>query len=168
MKRFGLLLLLIVVASFLVFFSRKKEEPASTTASLEKEGLPLLSPPPLLPARELTTDSPLFSWERLLVEDGSATEDRDALQEIVTSFLQSTPPGARPPLGPNEEFTRALSDPETMGGTAIPPDHPAIRDGELIDRWGTPWLFHQESSGAVGVRSAGPDRSLFTGDDIAR
>lgn len=164
MKRW-LGILLILAACFAAFFVfQKKDEPARQVVS---QDIQQVSPPTLFPAREATTESPLFSWERLLAEDGSPTEDRAALQEIVTNFLQSIPTGSRPPLGPNEEFARAFSDPEPMGEAAIPPTHPAIRDGEIIDRWGTPWFFHQESSGSVNVRSAGPDRRLFTPDDIA-
>ena len=38
--------------------------------------------------------------------------------------------------------------------------------GELIDRWGTPFFFHQLSREFMQVRSAGPDRRHFTADDV--
>jgi hypothetical protein len=37
--------------------------------------------------------------------------------------------------------------------------------GELTDRWGTPFFFHQVSKAQMEVRSAGPDRRMWTADD---
>ena len=49
----------------------------------------------------------------------------------------------------------------------IPPDHPAInRRGELCDRWGTPFFFHAESAKQMSIRSAGPDKKMWTDDDV--
>lgn len=123
-------------------------------------------PPALLEPRSATADKPLLSWERLLARDGSPAEDCEVLAEMVSNFLQSAPVDHRPPLGGNEEITRALTNAETLGEAALPDTHPAIIGGQLVDRWGTPWHFHQQSSGIIEVRSAGPDRRLFTHDDV--
>lgn len=122
--------------------------------------------PRLLPVRAATPENPAYSWERLLVEDGTLAEDRAALQDIVSNYLQSAPHSTRPPLGTNEEITRALMDRDALGESAIPASHPAIVSGQLVDRWGSPWFFHQMSADVIEVRSAGPDRRLFTGDDL--
>ncbi|NJR41704.1 MAG: hypothetical protein HC767_02585 [Akkermansiaceae bacterium] len=122
--------------------------------------------PALLPARVGTPDDPLQSWERLLVIDGTPAEDRVALSDLVTNYLQGTNISQRPPLGTNEEITRALSDPAVLGKTAIPTSHPAILSGQLVDRWGSPWFFHQASANVFEVRSPGPDRRLYTDDDV--
>lgn len=128
------------------------------------------APPPPAPAllepRAATPDQPLQSWERLLARDGSPSEDREVLAEMVSNFLQSTPVDHQPPLGSNEEITRALTDKDTLGDAALPTNHPAIISGQLVDRWGTPWFFHQQSSDVIEVRSAGPDRRLFSADDV--
>ncbi len=124
--------------------------------------------PLLLKARTPTPEYPLQSWERLLAEDGTPTEDRAALADVVRNYLEAIPADQRPALGTNEEITRALSDGEDLGKSAIPPTHPAILGGELVDRWGSPWSFHPLSANVIEVRSAGPDRKLFTGDDIVR
>ena len=50
----------------------------------------------------------------------------------------------------------------------IPPGHRAIdRNGELCDRWGTPFFFHAESATHMEIRSAGPDKKMWTDDDVA-
>jgi hypothetical protein len=122
--------------------------------------------PQLLPARAATPENPVNSWERLLVADGTPVEDRASLEDIVINYLQSAPPSTRPPLGTNEEITRALMDRDALGDSAIPASHPAIVSGQLVDRWGSPWFFHQMSADLIEVSSAGPDRKLFTPDDV--
>jgi hypothetical protein len=70
------------------------------------------------------------------------------------------------PVGENHEITEALAGRNRLRLVLIPPDHPAINArGEWCDRWGTPWFFHQRSGTAMELRSAGPDRRLFTADD---
>lgn len=71
------------------------------------------------------------------------------------------------PVGSNAEIMKAI-----MGGNPVqamlgpPPGHSLNPAGELVDRWGTPYFFHQLSKDTMEIRSAGPDRVLWTGDDI--
>jgi hypothetical protein len=70
------------------------------------------------------------------------------------------------PVGENSEITAALKGRNKLGFAFIPPDNPAINSkGELCDRWGTPYFFHQLSGEKMEIRSAGPDRRLWTADD---
>jgi len=71
------------------------------------------------------------------------------------------------PVGDNAEITAVLTGKNRLGFAFIRPDHPAVsRRGELCDRWGTPFYFHQISGYVMQVRSAGPDRHQWTEDDI--
>jgi len=36
----------------------------------------------------------------------------------------------------------------------------------VMDRWNTPYWFHANAATQVEIRSAGPDRNLFTADDL--
>jgi hypothetical protein len=66
----------------------------------------------------------------------------------------------------NVHFTNALrgANPERL--PILPAGHPRLSaEGALCDAWGTPFFFHQISRSEVTVRSAGPDRVLFTADD---
>ena len=38
--------------------------------------------------------------------------------------------------------------------------------GELVDNWDTPYFFHQLSRTEMEIRSAGPDRRMWTADDL--
>lgn len=70
------------------------------------------------------------------------------------------------PVGSNAEIMHAV-----MGGNEVranlgPPTGQQVNEmGELVDRWGTPYFFHQLSGKSMEVRSAGPDRRLWTADD---
>ena len=72
-----------------------------------------------------------------------------------------------PPIGSNQDLVRALTGRNPRGVVLLPPGSEAINaNGELIDRWGTPYHIHQISSTRIDFRSAGPDRVLFSADDI--
>jgi hypothetical protein len=40
------------------------------------------------------------------------------------------------------------------------------KHGELVDPWGTAYFFHQLSGKETEIRSAGPDKILWTADDL--
>jgi hypothetical protein len=70
------------------------------------------------------------------------------------------------PTGENAEITAVLTGHNRLGFAFIPPDCGAIDGkGQLVDRWGTPYFFHQLSGEKMEIRSAGPDRELWTADD---
>jgi hypothetical protein len=71
------------------------------------------------------------------------------------------------PVGENSEITAALTGRNRLGFAFIPKDCPAISPkGELCDRWGKPYFFHQISGEKMEIRSAGPDKVLWTADDV--
>lgn len=124
-------------------------------------------PPTLLPPRAPGA-GPALAWERLLAADGSPLDDLSALGELSTAYFQAgpAPGGQRLSPGFNEDWVTALQDAEALGESALPASHPALRDGRLIDRWGTPWQVHPLALDQVQWRSAGPDRRLYTEDDL--
>lgn len=67
----------------------------------------------------------------------------------------------------NRDIMNALTGNNPGKLPVFPIDHPRINtDGELLDAWGCPFVFHPVSSQYLEVRSCGPDRELFTDDDI--
>ena len=36
----------------------------------------------------------------------------------------------------------------------------------ILDRWGAPYFFHQLSKNEMEIRSAGPDKAMWTNDDV--
>jgi hypothetical protein len=84
------------------------------------------------------------------------------IETFRTNFLQSGNP-----VGTNAEITSALTGRNPLRLSLIPRNHPAINQaGELCDRWGTPFFFHAESATRMEIRSAGPDRKMWSDDDV--
>jgi hypothetical protein len=139
-------------------------KPRPAAAAVETGSRP--PPPALLPARIATPEQPLQSWERLLAADGTPREDLAALADLTSNYLQSVPDARRPALGFNEDLARVLTDRDALGESALPTTHPALVAGRLVDRWGTPWQVHPLAADSIQLRSAGPDRKLYTADDL--
>ncbi len=71
------------------------------------------------------------------------------------------------PVGSNAEIVKEMTGGNPKGATYLPSELQRLNDrGELIDRWGTPYFFHQNSANFMEVRSAGPDKKLWTSDDV--
>jgi hypothetical protein len=95
---------------------------------------------------------------------------QDDLQ-IIADFVQLLDKaGLNYSVGDNADITAALTGTQYAGqkGHVFPRQHNAIRSGQLVDRWGTPFWFHANGPQQLEIRSAGADRELFTTDDITR
>jgi hypothetical protein len=96
---------------------------------------------------------------------GTIARDLDALAQILDAWRTNFP-GQGNPVGENSEIAAALSGDNPAHLVLIPRNHRAFNDrGELCDRWGTPFRFHQLSGEHMDLRSAGPDRKFGTADD---
>jgi hypothetical protein len=97
-----------------------------------------------------------------------ARTDLRIVADVLDAFRTNFPRNGNP-VGDNIDITAALTGKNRLGVALIPRDHPAINAaGELCDRWGTPFFFHAESGVRMTVRSAGPDRKMWTADDVVQ
>lgn len=144
------------------------QNPALTTSAAHSPVSPFQpgTPPTLLPSRVATPEKPYLAWERFLAVDGTPEEDIASLNDVLSAYLQAARGPGRPVIGFNEDLLKTLTDRSVLGDAAIPQNHPAIREGRLLDRWGTPWQVHPLSSDFIQLRSAGPDHRLYTDDDL--
>lgn len=69
------------------------------------------------------------------------------------------------PVGTNAEITAQLLGQNARALRCLPDRAPINDKGELIDRWGQPFYFHQISARIMEVRSAGPDQRMWNDDD---
>ncbi|MCX6955737.1 MAG: hypothetical protein NTV51_26635 [Verrucomicrobia bacterium] len=91
--------------------------------------------------------------------------DLRVVSDILATFRTNFPREGNP-VGTNAEITAVLTGQNRLRLALIPPDHPAInQEGELCDRWGTPFFFHAESGTRMTIESAGPDKKRHTPDD---
>ncbi len=71
------------------------------------------------------------------------------------------------PVGSNAEIMKSMMGDNPKQAKLGPPAGQGINAaGELVDRWGTPYFFHQMSATVMEIRSAGPDRVMWTSDDV--
>jgi hypothetical protein len=124
-------------------------------------GVPMPQPPPSAPgdrfARPALDKSPDPELE-------IARNDAENIGLMLRDFR--TVQGENP-TGSNAEIMKAVMGGNKKGAQLGPPTGMALnQEGELVDRWGTPVFFHQLSGNEMEIRSAGPDRKLYTGDDI--
>ena len=163
-----------------------KPEPAPPTAGLPRKppGSSLVLPPPsaveptkpmpsqIVSAQPPTTKAPnVPETPAPPAEPPKPISDRKRFTEEMRPLLfmlrdyRTLMEGN--PVGSNAEIMKAL-----MGGNpkharlGPPPGFELNGDGELIDHWGTPFFFHQQSATQMEIHSAGPDKVMWTTDDI--
>lgn len=101
----------------------------------------------------------------LNAKGATAADDILLLQDLVEIYRKVN--GSGPAGGLNAEIVRSLRGKNARKFAVLPSDLPEINaDGELVDRWGTPYFFHPISRRLIEIRSAGPDRKLWTEDDV--
>ena len=174
MKRAALFLLLLVAAGGLLMLlvrqprpSTLEAEPRATTATATpkapagtEEAAPAMSQ-----AEAARQGSPLAA--RLNAPETPPAQDVVILRDLVSQYVTALQRRAGPPIGDDADLARALTGRNPLKLAVIPGDHPAISaEGRLLDRWGTPYHIHARSSQSFEFRSAGPDKRLFTGDDL--
>ena len=114
--------------------------------------------PPVPPAGSPIADA-------LNAPGGTVRRDLHILDELFGAFHTNFPRLGNP-VGENHEITAALTGANPVQFVFISPRHRAINSrGQLCDRWGTPFRFHQVSGTQMEIRSAGPDRTFATEDD---
>jgi len=85
---------------------------------------------------------------------------RTTIQQYGAAFGEN-------PVGTNPEITAALHGENAKQIDFLKQDGNRVNaKGELVDAWGTPYFFHQLSAKEMQIRSAGPDRVMYTGDDL--
>lgn len=124
------------------------------------QGAPSPTPRPQ-PVRQIAAQT-----ERLNAPESSPHEDAATVRDLIGTFRRLAKAN---PIGDNDEITAQLlgRDPRGPAVALIDASSPAIdARGRLVDRWGTPYFFHALSANNMEIRSAGPDRKMWTPDDV--
>lgn len=139
---------------------------AHSPSATDNTRRPRHAPPRLTPFPETITLLPIAASARALHSpETSPQDDLSLIQSLLRSHRRAL--GSNP-VGLNDEITSALTGKNRKGAASLPNNHPAIsKDGELLDRWGTPYRFHAYSGKLLEVSSAGPDKKFFTPDDLS-
>lgn len=163
-------IVLIAMGVAVWFFGSEKvispnaEKQQKNNASQTNQTSPTEPPPEPKPKEEVTL-MPISGIASTLNSPETDVEtDLSTLRTILREFRRQYQDH---PTGENIEITAALMGDNTRSLGFIPKlgKHQINAQGELIDRWGTPYFFHVESSTRLEIRSAGKDGKHYTKDD---
>lgn len=100
-----------------------------------------------------------------LHKSDNPNEDLELVAQIFSQYrflYKQNPVGTE-----NFEFTAALTGDNPKKVNFIDPNSAALSaQNELLDRWGTPFVFHPLSGTEMEVLSYGPDKTPWTKDDL--
>jgi hypothetical protein len=103
---------------------------------------------------------------RLHSQTGTAGQDVEILQEMLALYREAN--GGALPIAPDNAVL--MSQLRGRNGRRVAVISSSNRNlnasGELLDRWGTAYFFHPVSSAVMEIRSAGPDKVMWTEDDV--
>lgn len=155
-----------VALSGIVLFLSWLHQSTAASAGGGRSPMETRMPPPLMPIPEnpITTLSIAREAALLNSPDHTASEDLATLDLLLSCYRRHHDGN---PVGGNEEISATLRghNPEHL---AYLPQAGVFFDekGRLIDRWGTPYFFHALAADHMDIHSSGPDRVLWTNDDI--
>lgn len=100
-------------------------------------------------------------------EDTTIHDDLESLSRLGLSYRILVKTHASRPIGCNGDLADALRGNNPYQQRFLPDGHPVFNpEGQLQDRWGTPLFIHILAADQWEIRSAGPDREMWTDDDV--
>jgi hypothetical protein len=94
-------------------------------------------------------------------------EDLRKLHRVLTGYFSVIKDASRNPIGGNADLAAALRGENPNRTVFVHPGHAVFSpDGLLRDRWDTPLVVHPEGWRRIELRSAGPDKTPYTEDDL--
>lgn len=141
-----------------------KEVPPAVGETFPQPSPPTLSQPDLAkPPVPPTVQGAVPSFPSN-VDPAAIARDLDKITLMFRDYRTIT--GGNP-VGTNAEIMKSLMGGNPKGAMLGPPEGQSLNEnGELIDHWGTPYFFHQLSRDLMEIHSAGPDRIMWTADDV--
>jgi hypothetical protein len=185
MKKWNLVLLLVctvIVGSYLFFNPAKyplpttTEESSSAASSVQQSSTRQNSPadgPVDLPSGISSNSSPANLADQVGIAAPAAGTAENippaiVVENVSRAIRQYGTMFAGNPVGTNPEITAELNGGNPKHINFIQPDA-GMRineKGELVDVWNTPLFFHQISGTETEIHSAGPDKIMWTSDDL--
>ena len=176
MRRFKILLFLFLLLFLGLWFAltrrhvKSAEEPQSAGSHSSLSNQPIVFSPSTNPSPS-RPDTPLGTKLLLGYADASFPPEHDLtlMSHLMENSLLLAKSAANRSLSANEDWADFLRGKNAAHERFLPDEHPALNaKGQLIDRWGTLLFFHALGGSRFEIRSAGPDRKLWTADDIHR
>ncbi len=95
--------------------------------------------------------------------------DLTLIARLMDNFTLLVKSAADRPMSANEDWAAAFRGMNPARERFLPDQSIALNaQGQLVDRWGSPLFFHALGGRRFELRSAGPDKKLWTADDLHR
>lgn len=135
--------------------------PADAPSSVSRPPPQATSPAPVAATMSSSAYTPEQRGE---THNAEARHDLDQVKIMLRDYRSVI---GENPVGTNAEIMAAINGGNPRQARLGPPDGQGLNGkGELVDRWGTPYFFHQLDAQHMEIHSAGPDRIMGTADDI--
>ena len=177
MKQVGLIVFALALLTGLWLVQRdrpqfKKENNSSVEPSFIATGVMVNATAVSAPATEPGKPARLIG--ETILRDYARTNlppenDLTLLARLMDNFTLLVKSSANRPMSANEDWAAAFLGNNSANEPFLSDQHASLNaKGQMVDRWGTPLFFHPLGARQFEIRSAGPDRILWTDDDIHR
>jgi hypothetical protein len=138
----------------------------SNTVAIIQSNFAQVQPEPVSPAPAVAVSTPPAGPPSPL--QYTNVEPETAMQNMSRAIHQYGDMFGGNPVGTNPEITSQLNgkNPRHIKFISEAAGLNVNENGELVDPWGTPYFFHQISGSEMEIHSAGPDKIMWTQDDI--
>ena len=152
----------------------KRPEDTITITSTEQLAAPPKAEAPAVPSDTLVPSSPLPPRDPddpvpppKIVTPADRENSLRVLDNIQFALRDYRSALGENPVGTNAEITSSLlGNNRKQAKVPLPEGANVNTTGEMLDLWGTPYFFHQQSATKMEIRSAGPDQKMWTLDDL--
>ena len=173
MKRAGVLLLIAVIGlAIVVWIERRSRNPSNSARVSTTPGSNVMISENSSGSMGATNTAPILG--ETILRDYANTNlppqnDLTLMSRLMENSILLLKSAANRPLSANEDWADFLRGQNAAHERFLPDSHAAFdSQGRLVDRWKSPLFFHAVGGGRFEIRSAGPDRKLWTEDDIHR
>ncbi len=179
MQRWGRLWLLLGLLALLTLGVWWWTKPTQKISSPPRPTANDVIPPGIVISEVASYSTPMTNTSLTAVGDDAlkdygnpnltAKNDLLLLQRSMTDFLTIHKSMSQRPLSANEEWSAALRGTASQSEPWLSAKSPVFdRSLRIVDRWQEPLHFHALGRGQWEIRSAGPDRLMWTQDDLTR
>ena len=180
MKRFTVILIalpFLIVVALLLFKMRwkfsKPRQPVQQTVTSEAVQSSITTTTITQPANTPSGQSAPLLGETILRDYANTNlppeNDLTLMSRLMENSLLLLKAAANRPLSANEDWADLFRGKNAAREEFLPARHIALNTkGQLVDRWATPLFFHALGGGRYEIHSAGPDKKLWTSDDLER
>lgn len=169
MKRAAIVLVLLFFLGagiWILFRTRDATPAASSNETLATNVSVIAEPAAITGTSSLLGETILRSYA-----DTNLPPENDLtlMARLLENSLLLLKSAANRPLSANEDWADLLRGKNAAQERFLSDQSIALNErGQLVDRWRTPLFFHAAGSGRYEIRSAGPDKTMWTADDLHR